>query len=85
MADPTPPADHSDGKRPAETGPVLGAGAIEFLTLGLTIAVTLVACGALGYVLDRWLGTSPAFTLVGVALGIAVCVVMTVSRVRKYL
>ncbi len=64
---------------------MLGPGAVEFLTLGLTIAVTVVVCGALGYLLDRWLATSPAFTLVGVALGIAVSVVMVVSRVRKYL
>ena len=51
-----------------------GAGAVEFLTLGLTVAVALVGLGALGYLVDRWLGTSPWFTLVGVVLGIAAAV-----------
>ncbi len=58
---------------------------MEFLTLGLTVAVALVAGGALGYVVDRWLGTSPWFTLVGVVLGIAAAVLITVSRVRELL
>jgi ATP synthase protein I len=60
-------------------------GAVEFLTLGLTVAVALVVCVALGYLVDRWLGTSPWFTLVGVVLGIAAAVLVTVSRVRKLL
>jgi len=63
----------------------LGPGAVAFLTLGLSAAVVLVICGGLGYLVDRWLNTSPAFTLVGVALGIATVVAMTVTRVRKYL
>ena len=61
------------------------AGAVEFLTLGLTVAVTLVGLGALGYLVDRWLGTSPWFTLAGLVLGIAAAVLMTVSRVRRLL
>ncbi len=61
------------------------AAAAEFLTLGLTAAVTLLACGAAGYFLDRWLGTSPIFLLVGVVLGLAAAVAMTVARVRRYL
>ena len=68
-----------------EPGSGLGPGAVAFLTLGLSAAVVLVLCGGLGYLVDRWLGTSPAFTLVGVALGIATVVAMTVTRVRKYL
>ncbi len=63
----------------------MGLGAVEFLTLGLTVAVTLVAFGALGFVADRWLGTSPWFTMVGLLLGIAAAVTLTISRVRKYL
>ncbi len=61
------------------------AGAAEFLTLGLTVAVVLVGLAALGYLVDRWLGTSPWFTLVGVVLGIAAAVLITVSRVRRLL
>ena len=60
-------------------------GAVEFLTLGLTVAVALVGLAALGYVVDRWLGTSPWFTLVGVVLGIVAAVLITVSRVRRLL
>jgi len=58
---------------------------VEFLTLGLTLAVTIVAGGALGYLVDRWLGTSPIFTLVGLVVGIAAAVLTAISRVRKYL
>ena len=60
-------------------------GAVEFLTLGLSIAVSLVVGALLGYLLDRGLGTVPLFTLVGLALGATAAVLMTVSRVRKYL
>ena len=60
-------------------------GAVEFLSLGLAIAVSLVAGALLGYLLDRWLGTVPLFTLVGLALGATAAVLMTVSRVRQYL
>ena len=60
-------------------------GAVEFLTLGLTVAVILVGFGALGYLVDRWLGTSPWFTLAGLVLGIAAAVLITVSRVRRFL
>ena len=45
----------------------------------------LVGFAALGYVVDRWLGTSPWFTLAGLVLGIAAAVLMTVSRVRRFL
>ena len=38
MGDPTPPADHSDDKRPTEPGPVLGAGQIAARSpSGLTV------------------------------------------------
>jgi len=63
----------------------MGSGAVEFLTLGLTVAVTVVVGGALGYLVDRWLGTSPVFTLVGVALGITAAVLTAVRQFRKYL
>ena len=63
----------------------MGSGAVEFLTLGLTVAVTVVVGGALGYLVDRWLGTSPVFTLVGVALGITAAVLTAVRQIRKFL
>ena len=81
MDEPTP-APESEPERPSLRP---DPGAVEFLTLGLTVAVALVGLGALGYAVDRWLGTSPWFTLLGVVLGIAAAVLITVSRVRRFL
>jgi ATP synthase protein I len=39
--------------------------------LGCTVVVSLLLCIGGGVLLDRWLGTSPIFVLVGVALGLA--------------
>jgi hypothetical protein len=83
--DKSTPPDPGDGQVPPEHQPVLPPGAIEFLTLGLAGAVALAALGGLGYVVDRWVGTSPLFTLVGLGFGVVVAVLMTIVRVRKYL
>lgn len=88
MEEPDPQPDRTDGpptEPPAGHAPSLAPGAVEFLTLGLTLAMTIVVCGALGYLLDRWWGTSPIFTLIGVVLGIAAAVMTAIARVRKYL
>jgi ATP synthase protein I len=85
MEDATSPPEPEESPTPPERGPALGPGAVEFLTLGLTLAVTVLVGGALGYLVDRWLGTTPAFTLVGLVLGLAAAVYTAVSRVRKYL
>jgi hypothetical protein len=87
---PSDPSDRKDGD-PDPASPwaqkqrLVPLGAVEFLTLGLTWAVLLVGGGLLGSLVDGWLGTSPAFVLVGLALGIAVGLRMTITRVRKYL
>ena len=83
MDETTPLPDPDRDPPPAETP--LSFKGVEFLTLGLTVAVTIVVCGLLGYLLDRWLDTSPLFVLIGLALGVAAAVLTTVSRVRKYL
>jgi F0F1-type ATP synthase assembly protein I len=88
MEEPDPQPDRSDGPPtdpPLDRAPSLAPGAVEFLTLGLTLAITIVVCAALGYLVDRWLGTSPIFTLVGLVLGIAAAVMTAIARVRKYL
>jgi F0F1-type ATP synthase assembly protein I len=85
MEDPTPAPDPGPGPSSPDRGSDPVRGAVEFLTLGLTVAVALLVCVALGYLVDRWLGTSPWFTLVGVVLGIAAAVLLTVSRVRRLL
>ena len=67
MEETDPQPDRTDGPRDptATAGRRLVAAAVEFLTLGLTLAMTLVVCGPSGICVDRWLGTSPMFTLVG--------------------
>ena len=85
MDDPTTVPDPGPEPPPDARDRTVPAGAVEFLTLGLTVAVALVGLTGLGYGVDRWLGTSPWFTLVGLVLGIAAAVLITVSRVRRLL
>ena len=85
MDDATPAPDAEPSGSPVDPDRAALTGAAEFLTLGLTVAVALVVLAGLGYLVDRWLGTSPWFTLVGLVLGIAAAVLITVSRVRRLL
>ncbi len=39
--------------------------------IGCTVVVSLLLCIGGGIILDRWLDTSPVFTLIGMALGLA--------------
>jgi ATP synthase protein I len=43
----------------------------ELSTVGLTLVLATVIGLAGGYYLDRWLGTSPWLTLIGLLFGIA--------------
>jgi ATP synthase protein I len=43
----------------------------ELSTIGLTLVLATVIGLAGGYALDRWLGTKPWLTLIGLGLGIA--------------
>jgi F0F1-type ATP synthase assembly protein I len=54
------------------------------LGIGLTTAVILVACFAIGWLLDRAMDTSPAMVLVGLAVGIVVGGVYTVQQMRRF-
>lgn len=40
-------------------------------TVGITFVVASAGATVGGYYLDRWLGTSPVFTLIGLGVGIA--------------
>lgn len=40
--------------------------------MGCSVVASLLLCIGGGILLDKWLGLSPVFTLVGVALGLAV-------------
>ncbi len=53
--------------------------------IGTYNVACLLAGMALGWFLDSRLGTTPALTLVGLAVGIAVGVVGTWFRIRPYL
>ena len=94
MEDAVPPGPHSDRNHPTEPpGPdepeesdrLLSPGAIAFLTLGLTIALSLVAGAGLGALIDALAHTAPLFTLIGLVFGVVVAVASTVSTVRRYL
>jgi ATP synthase protein I len=41
-------------------------------TVGTTFVVTTAGGAIGGYYLDRWLGTPPVFTLIGLAIGVGV-------------
>ena len=44
----------------------------QLLGLGSYLAVCIAGGPILGYYLDRWLGTQPVFTLVGLGLGLVI-------------
>ncbi len=74
MEDPSPPPD-----------PPSAPAAVELLTLGLTVAAALAVCVAAGFAVDRWLGTQPLFTVVGLVVGLGAAATIAVTRIRKYL
>ena len=77
-----PPAGAPRGER---DGSPARPGAVVLIGLGVMDAL-LVAIGmAAGWTIDRHLGTSPLFVLVGLALGVALCVVATYTEIKKYL
>jgi ATP synthase protein I len=55
----------------------------ELSTIGITLVVATVIGLAGGYYLDRWLGTSPWLTLIGLLLGIAAGFVNLFRSVKR--
>jgi ATP synthase protein I len=55
----------------------------ELSTVGLTLVVATVIGLAGGYYLDRWLGTSPWLTLIGLLFGIAAGFVNLFRTVKR--
>jgi F0F1-type ATP synthase assembly protein I len=71
-------ASHND---PPERQPSLG----DFFWVGTACAISVVAGGGLGYLLDSWLGTLPWCTFGGLAFGILCAVLIMVRTVRQNL
>ncbi len=55
------------------------------LSIGIVIALCLVAGLGLGWIIDSAVGTSPVFLLVGLLLGIVAAGCYTVAQFRKQL
>jgi ATP synthase protein I len=55
----------------------------ELSTIGMTLVVATVIGLAGGYYLDRWLGTSPWLTLIGLLFGIAAGFVNLFRAVKR--
>jgi ATP synthase protein I len=55
----------------------------ELSSIGMTLVLATVIGLAGGYWLDRWLGTAPWLTLIGLCLGIAAGFVSLVRTVRS--
>jgi hypothetical protein len=78
------PADNGLRGGPAR-GPSTGLGGRDLIGLGGLLAGSVIVCTALGLLLDHAADSSPAFTLVGVALGIVAGCVGFWLRVRSAL
>ena len=85
MDDATPPPHPDPSPGSSQPDQRLEPGAVAFLTMGVAVALSLVLGGLLGYLVDGWAHTGPVFTLVGLAFGVVVAVLLIVTRVRKYL
>ncbi len=62
-------------------GPQVG----DLLSMGVSIALCLVAGFGLGWLLDLPLGTFPVFALVGLGLGIVAAVLFVVALFRRFM
>ena len=69
----------------ADDGSSQGLRGRDLLGLGGLLAGCVVAGTVLGYVLDQAAGTSPVFTLVGIALGMVAGAVGFWAKVRSAL
>jgi F0F1-type ATP synthase assembly protein I len=58
---------------------------MAFLGMGLSAAVCVGACLALGVWVDSLLHTAPAFLLVGLVVGLAAATLGIVKQIRTYL
>ena len=62
------------------SGPELG----DLLSMGLTLALCVVAGFGLGWLGDLATGTFPLLAMLGLALGVAMAVVYVVKQFKRY-
>jgi F0F1-type ATP synthase assembly protein I len=77
--------ERSDAAHPDQGSPDPGLRGRDLIGLGGLLVGSVVVCTVLGLLLDRGLGTAPAFTLVGVGVGIVLAVVGFWLRIRSAL
>jgi F0F1-type ATP synthase assembly protein I len=68
-----------------DDGASAGPNPLALLGLGFAAAVCVAGGMALGWFLDRQLGTAPVFILLGLASGIVLGVFGTIVEVRRHL
>ncbi len=56
-----------------------------YLTLGLELGLTMIIWAVIGYLLDRWLETTPWLTLAGVMVGMASVFVQLIRASKRSL
>ena len=78
-AEPAPGTPDRTGPQ-APKSPTMG----NFFFVGTACAVSVVGAGALGYLLDSWLGTTPWLTFAGLIFGITSAVLLAYSNFRKF-
>jgi hypothetical protein len=74
---PKPPGGGDPG---GPKSPTLG----DLFFVGTACAISVVAAGGLGFLLDSWLNTTPWFTFAGLAFGITSAVLLAYNNFRKY-
>jgi F0F1-type ATP synthase assembly protein I len=57
---------------------------MAFAGLGLLNALCLLAGLAVGWLVDRWLGTTPLFLMIGLVAGVSAAVFATRAELRRY-
>ena len=64
----------------ASSGPQLG----DLLSMGMTLALCVLAGFGLGWLGDLVVGTFPLIAMIGLALGVAVAAVYVVKQFKRY-
>ncbi len=72
-----------DGGQDKSNQPSAFFRAAQFASLGLEMGIAIAVGAAIGYVLDRWLGTKPWLLLVFLLLGIGAGFKAVIDAARK--